>query len=531
MRFGQMGLSALGFGAQATATPTPAPTPGTAATVFTTTPAVHYHFDSQAVSVDGSDRLASCADLRGLADLLAISGTTAPKLMTDGLGRQFLRFNGNEAAAIANALTVATNRSFMVVMVGRVHHQRSIVAMMAPRFASYTSPTVNTTANSSFKYLQGTVVSSGGCFLQAFNPLATDNAADCHKVIPGCQMQVMALASRVTASGGTRAYINNDSCDTGQQGTEITNRLGAVVGGLAAAGNNTETPTTSVNNVFDLYELAFWNTGPGNVDADANVAAAVANYAIPQLDTNLVVEGDSITDGVATALPVSPAWSGGLGSRLTEPGAERVPGNVRVINLGQSGNQVSHLTTKRDATNSTFGTAGRYPGGAAKNIVAVQIGRNDLNTTAGTAAAHYTNVVALLNTTSTGYLQRGWRVAVAANIAGSSGTIAGSPSDGPITLQQRIEAFRAMIMSGTAAHATFLGDTLSGVGQAYEGLVSVLPISEITASGDTKFKTNADALDTGAGFYNSDQTHLTVAGIDLMVSGGDSPAYGYGAVA
>ena len=506
------------------------PTPGVAATTFATTPSVHYHFDSQAVSVDGSDRLTSCPDLRGLADLLAITGTTAPKLMTDALGRAFLRFNGSEAAAIANALTVATNRSFMVVMVGRVHHQRNSVALMGPRFASYTSPTVNTTANASFKFLQGTVVSNGGCFLQAFNPLATDNAADCHKVIPGCQMQVMALASRVTASGGTRAYINNDRCDTGQQSTEVTNRIGAVVGGLAAAGNNTETPTTSVNNVFDLYELAFWNTGPANTDADANVVAAVTNYAIEQLDTNLVIEGDSISDGVATALPVSPAWSGGLGSRLSEPGASWVPGNVRVINLATSGNQVSNLTTRRDATNSQFGAAGQYPGSAANNVVAVQIGRNDLNQTAIPAATHYANLVALLNTASTGYLQRGWRVAVASNIAGAANTIAGSPSDGPITLQQRVEAFRAMIMTGTAPNTTFLSDTLSGTGQTYEGLLSVMPISEITVVGDTAFKTNADAQDTASGYYNNDQGHLTVAGIDLMVSGGDNAAQGYGAV-
>ena len=68
----------------------------------------------------------------------------------------------------------------------------------------------------------------------------------------------------------------------------------------------------------------------------------------------------------------------------------------------------------------------------------------------------------------------------------------------------------------------------TGAGQTFEGLVSLLPVSEITLAGDTKFKTNADALDTGAGYYSSDQTHLTVAGIDLMVGGGDNAAWGYG---
>lgn len=508
--------------------PAPTPTPGAAATTFATPPSVHYHFDSQAVSVDGANRLTGCADIQGLANLLSVSGTTAPMLMTDALGRDFLRFNGSEGAAIANALAIASNRSFMALMVGRSHHAQGICHFLNPRFASYTSPTNNTQANSSIGYLKGVVTSNSAPFLQAGSPAASTNATDCYKVIPGAQMQVLAVASRTTANGGTRLYVNNDTCDVAQQSTSVTNYIGGLLGGTAGA-SNTETMSASSGSVFDLYELAIWTTGPNNTDAGAIVAAAVSNYALAQLDINLVLEGDSITYGATTTLAESPFRSKGLGSRLTEPGAGLIPANVRVLNLATTGNTAADLVTKRDAANAVF-SAGKYPGGASKNVVAFQVGRNDMAVTAGTAASHYANVVALIHTATTGYLERGWKVVAVGNIAGAAASITGSPSDGPITLQQRIEAFRAMLFTGAAINATFAGDTLSASGQTYDGLVSALPLHLVTVAGDTKFSTSTDAGDTVSGYYDSDSTHLRVAGADLMANGGDSAAYGYGAI-
>lgn len=511
-----------------TPTPAPGPTPGTAATAFATAPSIHYHFDSQAVSVDGSNRLTNCPDLQGLANLFAVAGTTAPTLMTDALGRDFLRFNGAEAAGIANALTIASNRSFMALMVGRLHHANAICHFLNPRFAGYTSPTVNTQANSSIGYLRAVTTSNSAAFLQTGGPAASTNATDCYKVIPGAQLQVMAVASRLTASGGTRIYVNNDICDVAQQSTAVSNYVGGILGGTAGA-SNTEALTASAASAFDLYELAIWTTGPNNTDANAIVAQAVSSYAITQLDSQLVLDGDSITYGANTTLSESPYRSKGLASRLSEPGAGLIPGNVRVLNIAATGSVVSDLVTRRDATNAVF-SVGKYPGGASRNVVAFQIGRNDMVTTPGTAVSHYANVVALISATTTGYLQRGWKVVAVGNIAGAASSIPGSPSDGPITLQQRIEAFRAMLFSGTAIKATFANDTLSGPSQPYDGLVSVLPLHMVTVSGDTKFSTSTDAGDTASGYYDSDSTHLRVAGQDLMASGGDGAACGYGAI-
>ncbi|QGP79988.1 SGNH/GDSL hydrolase family protein [Sphingobium sp. CAP-1] len=512
-------------------TPTPTPTPGASATTFALAPAVHYHPASQSATLDGSSRLVSLADMQGLAALAAISGTTAPKQMTDGLGRKFLRFNGAEAAAIANAL-VLNNRQFTAMLVGRAHHGRNTLQFLNPRFATYTSASVNTRANSSIGYMRGTVTSSSAPFLQAGSPAGSTNATDAYKVVPGCQMQVMTVASRTTANGGTRLMINNDICDVAQQTTSVTGYIGAVVGAQAASADNTETPVTSVNNTFDLYELILWSGELTNAQVVAAAAAAVSNYAIAQLESQLVLAGDSITDGIATSLATSPAYCGNVASYLTDPGAEQIPSNVRVINHGESGNQISHLVTKRDATNSVFGA--KYPGGATKNIVAVQIGRNDMSQSLGqqNSAMFYASLVALINTASTGYLQRGWKVVEVANIAGPTTAVTTNVIAGEDTIQKRIEAVRILVADTTnhVPNATFLTDCLAGTGQTYDGLLSVLHLYDVTVGGDTKFKTAADAQDTASGYYDSDFTHLRAEGCQLMATGGDTPAYGYGAI-
>ncbi len=509
-------------------TPTPTPAAGLTRSTFPTAPAMQHHFNHAAPTVDGNDRLVSSTDLQGLANIVAAAGYAAPKLMTDDAGRKFLRFNGfgQEAAVIANALAPANNRAFMALMVGMVGHARSTVNLLMPRFASYTSPTVNTAANASIGYLRSFVSSSSGGFLQGGNPAGSSNTADCYKIIPGAQLHVMAIASRTTANGGTRLYVNNDKCDVAQQTTLVSNYVGAILGGAAGA-SNTENLVTTVNNTFDLYEIAFWYGELTNAQADANVAAAVSNFAIPQLDTNYVNEGDSITDGVDTALAVSPAYSGGLGSRLARVGV--LPGNVRILNIGTSGSQTSDVAARRNAVNSIF-DLGKYPGGPSKNLIALQIGRNDISESRDkkNSAMLYADYVALINTASTGYLQRGWKVYVMGNIASSNATVTTNVSPaGENTLIERIKGIRAKMFTGPAINTTFANDTLSGSGQAYDGLVKVVPLHLIAVGATLPFNDYTDANNTGAGYYDADITHLRVAGIDLAVSGGDTPAYGY----
>jgi hypothetical protein len=175
---------------------------------------------------------------------------------------------------------------------------------------------------------------------------------------------------------------------------------------------------------------------------------------------------------------------------------------------------------------------GKYPGGAAKNLIGLQIGRNDMGTGLNQpSATFYTSLVALINTTTTGYLQRGWTVWSVGNIATANTATTGNSPVGEDTIQKRVEGARDKIFNGGAGiNATFQTDTASQAGGAFDGLVKALPLHLVTVSSDTKFLTAADALDTASGYYDSDQTHLRVAGADLMASGGDTPTYGYGAI-
>jgi hypothetical protein len=84
--------------------------------------------------------------------------------------------------------------------------------------------------------------------------------------------------------------------------------------------------------------------------------------------------------------------------------------------------------------------------------------------------------------------------------------------------------------TGLAINATFQNDVLAGAGQTFDGLVTVKPVHKITVGGDSKFETTTDVNDTASGYYDSDQTHLRVAGMDLMASGGDHPVRGYAAI-
>jgi hypothetical protein len=194
---------------------------------------------------------------------------------------------------------------------------------------------------------------------------------------------------------------------------------------------------------------------------------------------------------------------------LTQPGSELVPRNVRVINAGISGNQVSTLVTRRDAANGW--PTNLLPG---ENLVAVQIGRNNFSVGGQTGVQCYSAVVSLISNPGAGtegYLQRGWKVAQMVNIAMA-------PS-----VQAKNVEMRSLLRS-----AQFLTDTMSAPGQPYAGKVGRIDLPLITVAGDTKFNDEADAADTG--IYDVDATHLKLAGNRIMASGGDTPQHGYGAI-
>ena len=519
----------------------PVVVPGVAATTFPTLPTCHFHPNQQAGAVTKSGSIiTACPDLRGLAALSGLSSTSTvvgPEERTDLLGRKFWRFNGPQYATLANDLNALANRGYMIAMVMRFPHGRNTTPFANFRYAAYTNDTTNTVANASIGCMRATVTGNGAAGLTSSSPTALSNVTDGYKALPGCQMQVVAVASRTNGNGGIRYYINNDTCDVAQAGTSVTGYLGLILHGTGTASNSAAV-TTQTNTAYDLYELAFWRAELNNAATDPCIAAMVTNFNIPAITQQLLIEGDSITDAIATTLPTSPAFSGNVGVWLTEPGAELVAAGTRVINLGISGAQTSNIITRRDATNAYSNWL--IPGGPSKNKMALQIGRNDIRDVAGSqknSATLYADVVPIWNTVTTGYLQRGWSGVQVANIAASNAavTVNVSPPTED-TLQKRIEGFRNLIadVPNKTPNPTFLTDTLTNSGQTYDGLLDVLHLYALDEDGNQWFFDAVTAADyanaSPPGPYDSDATHLVAEGCRLMANGGDTPQYGYGAI-
>jgi hypothetical protein len=522
-----------------------APVAGANATTFATAPTCHFHPNAQQASVTKSgDIITACPDLRGLAALSGLSSIGAvvgPTEMTDLLGRKFWRFNGPQYALLENTLNAIANRGYMIAMVARVPHCRNTVPFANFRYAAYTNDTTNTVANGSIGCLRATVTSSSAMGLTSSSPTALSNVTDGWKALPGAQMQVIAVASRTTANGGIRYYINNDTVDVAQATTSVTGYVGLVLHGAGTASNSAAV-TTQSNTAYDVYELAFWRGELNNAASDPCIAAMVSNFAIPATTQQYLIEGDSISDGIATTLPTSPAFSGNVAVWLTEPGAELVSPGTRVLNNAISGSQATtianSITTRRDAANSHANWL--IPGGPSKNKCIIQIGRNDIRDVANAqknSGALYTDVVSIWNATTVGYLQRGWSGVQVANIAATTAAVTVNISPpGEDTLQKRVEGFRTLIadVANKTPNPTFLTDTLTNAGQAYDGLLTVLHTYAISQGGNEWFLDAVQTTDYAnavpPGPYDSDATHLVAEGCRLMATGGDTPQFGYGSV-
>ena len=140
------------------------------------------------------------------------------------------------------------------------------------------------------------------------------------------------------------------------------------------------------------------------------------------------------------------------------------------------------------------------------------MGTNDMAAIGGSedAATVYADMVSLLYSASpSGYLQKGWEIYLVQNIA----------ADDAAKMAQ-IPTLR-----GLYNDSQFQTDTDSGSGGAYEGLVSVIQSQLITLSPDgTIFN---DITDAGDGTYYEDVVHLNELGTQTLITGGDTPEYGY----
>ncbi|MET0195521.1 MAG: hypothetical protein ABW200_19360, partial [Hyphomicrobiaceae bacterium] len=480
------------------------------------TPTIRYHIPSgssvSTTTVNGAQVATNVTDMQGLADASNVSGT-GPVVLTDEVGRKVLSFtegtsgtyssgvNGPNLLQIADAFT-ASQRAVTTFMVVRVHKQNQSKCSFFSLGKAGASPpnTGNASLNMGFS-------SNAAPYLFGCSVSAVTDATNGAKIIPGCQLQVIGVVSRAGAAGtntGQRLYINSDFAAVAQTTAALTG-TGGTIGSYAFAPGTTDW--------FDLYEMVTVAGTVTDTQADAIAAAMVANWGITAVDSTFLLEGDSITDGITgsgagAGLGVDSRNS--LGMQLTKPGASLIPANYRVINRGISGAKVADLVSRRDATNPM--SAAKSPN---KNVMAFQIGRNDFSAGGGsvTGAAEYASAVALMNTTTTGYLQRGWDCVPVLPIAESSAT------------QAQVADYWAALRNTAQLKA----DTLSGTGQTYDGKVRALDLAAVSVGGTLIFGSTTAAANVA--YYQGDATHPNRSGgTPAMATGGDTPTNGYGAV-
>ena len=450
------------------------------------TPLFLYHPQTETVTKSGSEVTA----VTGTSSPNMTRGTTGPLEVTDALGRKFWRFRGTNYLEIATADITFTPRAMTIIMVGRQHLNQNNCQYFGQ---SYQSDGVTLCQfNAAMFHTYGTSGAAPHMRAGSTNSNATGTGAT-HMAV-GSQMQVFGIGGRATANGGSRFVMNGVSVNGAQSTITYSGMKGARIGGYAKAQGTT--------NSFDLYAIVGIAGELSDARIDAVAAALVSAYQIPAITDQLIIEGDSIAYGTGLATHEN------IAAYMTNPGAELLPKTTRVINLGVSGATIATMTTRRDVAGGFPVTV--LPGGPSKNLVAFQIGRNNALTDSGATMA--SGITTYINQATTGLFTRGFNAVVGVNISSNNATI-----------MTNYTSLRSLLRD-----ASFLTGLDAQTGGANEGRVSLVSLDLIESGGSQRFNTAAHAADVT--YYQGDGTHPTAVGAALMCTGGDTPAYGWGAV-
>ncbi|PIL20559.1 hypothetical protein P775_08500 [Puniceibacterium antarcticum] len=445
----------------------------TAPTIFDlpTAPTVRWAPQFSAITTSGG-RVVTATDSMGIAPLTDDAVGTGPLALTDTNGRKFWRFNGSQRLSFTSALTYSS-RNYTVFMIGRQHrgttNNRILCGYDVPQ------PSLE-------------VATQGGSapFPRAGRIITAQTGRE--KMMVGSEMSLIGAACGATA---IRYFVD------GAEATTTQGNLYTIAGGeIGRFANTPETPT--YQGLFDLYELVVYNRKLTDTEARAVRDTLLDHYGIVEKTNQIVFDGDSITQSISVY------DSGKNCAMILSDPAVALP-RWKYVNIALSGSQVPDLVSRRDEALASWADQ-RLLG---QNVLAVEVGTNDLGNGAQTPAQTYARIVNYLNTTTTGVLQRGWTVRQLINIASRS-----------TSKQADLEVLRGLLRA-----STFLDDTLTNTGQTYAGKLSRVELPLITVGGQTIFSTVSDASNTF--YYNSeDGIHPTEAGAVVRALGGDTPQYG-----
>jgi hypothetical protein len=310
------------------------------------------------------------------------------------------------------------NRAFTLFMVGRWHEQSATCSFFGPKFTGDGA----TVANVSNGFLGvRTAAGNAPAWPNIGNQLSHNQTGADKPFSPlGAQLAVVGGISRAsgysenalvqpvrwyhnskTISGGTAVQTVSADAATGRK------LVGGRIGGYL---NSNGTPR------FDLYEMVGFKGQLSNAEGAAIAAALMANWGIVDFTRNIVLEGDSITDGIGEITSGDT-----LGMEMTEPGLGLIPADVRLFNIGASGSKVAECITRRDLA---YGWPSMRIGtNSADNILMLQIGRNDTAahiaggaSGSGAAASSFADILNYHNDSASGVVVRGWKPVQMVNV-------------------------------------------------------------------------------------------------------------------
>lgn len=453
---------------------------------LTTPPTVRYNADVSTI-VTSNGRVTSISDMQGVADAVESSTGSGPLLLTDATGRKFMRFDGSQALRISSDLAIPSTRRIGVFMVGRLHNANSSADMVYFNFDAS-----GASQNLPYGSLCCGVTSDRVPAIGIPGSVAAFTSNN-EKMIPGCNLQVIGDIRRDWPEEGRQncAVLNRNFAKQNQR-TPIG--FGASTGGEIGGDSNQGRFSR-----FDCYELLIYPYGVDAEDSDAVIAEIGEEladfYAIPETTDQLLLEGDSLTQGFVASGSFGGASSG---MAMTNPGESLVPATTRVINYAVGGNTVGSVQSRVNASQGYLA----YPL-AGENKIVMQIGTNNVGA-GNDAATIYGQIVDVLNDgAGSGMLVDGFEVVVCTNIARDSATFMGV-----------IDSLRTLLLS-----PTFLSDCDADTGGTYAGKLEVVRTHLIENGADgTIFETQSDAQDLT--YYWTDGLHLTPEATLLMFTGG-----------
>ncbi len=450
------------------------------------TPAFLYHPATENVTKSGED----ITTVAGQSSPdLATSGT-GPQEIIDALGRKCWRFEGSDWLDLPLTFT-STPRAMTVFVAGRQHQRANNVHFFSQ---SYEADGVSV-ANTLGSFLNSYGSSGRAPFIRSSNR-TTANLPGKEWMALGSQLSVFGVSSRSTTNGGCRFFANEHSVDADQNPSTLSGCSGGRIGGYLRSNGST--------NGFDLYCMVAFNGELTDVQADAISALLVNHYEIAPLTRQIILEGDSIVDGIDE---VTSGYN--LAMAMTEPGNDLLPSDCRVINMGISGAQTANLISRRDAAQGWPNTI--LPGGSDRNILAGQIGRNDYAAGGKSDTQIRDEIVGYLNQPGSGVFARGFDVRWAVNIANGNMSVLGPLRD-------------------LLRDSTFFTLNQADDGSANTGRLAIIDLAAIeTPAGSRRFDLPLHTFDETY-YQNGDTTHPNITGTALMASGGSTPQYGYGAI-